>query len=117
MFSQSVLFCNFDVFRVQVTSLLPSPYTLVYSLSLLIAALLLTFAGAFLTLDRTCTFPPHAPVESLPGQYDVEDVKQSRIKAWWGLAGGVGGLAGGWVFGSELICIFYPFILLTSCLP
>ena len=93
----------FDVFRAQVTFLLPSHYTLIYSIPLLVAALLLTFAGAFLTLCRTCTFPPQAPVEALPGQYDTKTSKKSKFMTWWRLEGGVGGLASGWGFGGEFI--------------
>ncbi|KAF8585723.1 hypothetical protein K439DRAFT_1660132 [Ramaria rubella] len=95
---------------ITLSSLLPSPYVFIYSLPLLIAALVLTFAGAFLTLDRTRTFPPQAPVEAIPGHYGL-DGEKSKIKAWWVLEGGMGGLAGGWTFGTYLatfLCLLIP---------
>jgi hypothetical protein len=82
---------------------MPSPYFLIYSIPLLLAAVLLTFAGAFFTLDRTCTFAPQAPVESLPIRYDLESDKKLNIRAWWGLEGGAGGLASGWIFGGDFV--------------
>jgi hypothetical protein len=93
----------------QVTYLLPSPYFLVYSIPLLLGSVLLTFAGAFLTLYRTSSFVTQVPVESFRGQYDMEVESKSKMKAWWRLEGGVGGLASGWVFGGEVIHGFHRF--------
>jgi hypothetical protein len=74
------------------TTLLPSTsYVLIYSLPLLLVSLLLTFAGAFLTLDRTRSFPPYALV---PGAF------QSAEKRIWLLEGGVGGLSLGFALGG-----------------
>jgi len=103
---------------ITLTSLLPFPYVFAYSIPLFVSALLLTFAGAFLSLCRTCTFPPHAPLESLPGQNDVEGDTKSRIKAWWGLEGGVGGLASGWIFGAY-VATFLSLLIMnrTSSAP
>lgn len=81
--------------------LLPSPYLLVYSIPLLLTSLILTFGGAFLTLDRTRTFAPQAPTDSVSGEFGF-GVKQSKFKSWWRLEGGFGGLASGWAFGGEL---------------
>jgi hypothetical protein len=79
------------------TTLLPSAtYTLAYTLPLLLASLCLTFAGAFLTLDRSRSFPPI--YDSIPGDFFPQ--KRSR-KLHWLLEGGVGGLAAGYVFGGE----------------
>lgn len=79
---------------VLLTTLLPSTtYTLAYCLPLLFASLLLTFAGAFLTLDRSRAFPPS--YDSLPG------LKLKRRLNWY-LEGGIGGLVVGYVFGGTL---------------
>jgi hypothetical protein len=75
--------------------LLPStPYVLAYSLPVLFVSVLLTFAGTFLTLDRTRTFPPR--YDALPGAYE----KKSGRKVSWLLEGGVGGLGIGYAFGG-----------------
>lgn len=84
------------------TTLLPStPYTLVYSLPLFFVSLLLTFAGAFLTLDRTRSFPPSYDALPAPGAFS----KQKSKKFTFLLEGGVGGLSIGYAFGR------------TSCFP
>jgi hypothetical protein len=76
-------------------SLLPSPsYMLSYCLPLLLISIILTFAGAFLTLDRTRSFPPR--YDAIPGTFDTRKVK----KFHWSLQGGVGGLAIGYAFGG-----------------
>ncbi|KAJ7083717.1 hypothetical protein B0H15DRAFT_911772 [Mycena belliarum] len=78
------------------TSLLPSSsYLLAYSLPLLFLSILLTFAGTFLTLDRTRSFPPER-YGVLPGAFE----QKKRLQ--WLLEGGVGGLAGGHAFGVHL---------------
>lgn len=80
---------------VRLTNLLPTnDYLLPYALSLLFASLVLTFAGAFLTLDRTRSFEP------------ASDVFQDRQKPASGIIssfirGGVGGILTGFVFGSQ----------------
>jgi hypothetical protein len=77
-----------------VTTILPSPYVLVYAIPLLLVSVTLTFAGAFLTVDRTRSFPPSA---------DVMGESSSSRKTLYRLEGGVGGLGGGWVFGGKSI--------------
>ncbi|KAJ7040825.1 hypothetical protein C8F04DRAFT_1082291 [Mycena alexandri] len=78
------------------TTLLPSTaYLLAYSLPLLFISLLLTFAGAFLTLDRSRSFPAER-YGVLPGAFE----QKKRIQFL--LEGGVGGLAAGYVFGVHL---------------
>lgn len=84
------------------TTLLPSTtYTLAYVLPLLLASLCLTFAGAFLTLDRSRAFPPN---------YDsISSKQQIHIKKLhWYLEGGIGGLAAGYVFGGGPSCTCGP---------
>jgi hypothetical protein len=79
------------------TSLLPStPYTLAYALPLLFLSVLLTFAGAFLTLDRTRSFPPR--YDTVPGGFDTKNNNKNK-SFYWLLEGGIGGLAIGYVFG------------------
>jgi hypothetical protein len=79
------------------TTLLPSTtYTLAYSLPLFICSLCLNFAGAFLTLDRSRSFPKQ--YDSIPDDFFPQT--QSG-KFHWLLEGGVGGLAAGYVFGGE----------------
>jgi hypothetical protein len=81
---------------VELLALLPSPaYVLSYSLPLLLLSIVLTFAGAFLTLDRSRSFAPR--YDALPGGFDPRGKK----KFHWLLEGGVGGLASGYVFGGE----------------
>ena len=95
--------------NVALTDLLPSTgYLLSYSLPLLFLSILLTFAGAFLTLDRTRSFAPH--YSALPGGFDTK----SKKKFHWLLEGGIGGLATGYVFGgpSSLLRHVAPLILL-----
>ncbi|KAF8507525.1 hypothetical protein BU17DRAFT_71148 [Hysterangium stoloniferum] len=87
--------------NVLLSSIVPTPYNLVYAVPLLVASLPLTFTGAFLTLDRTRTFAPQADVDPIPGEFDLKN-KKSGLKSWWGLEGGVGGLAGGWACGAHL---------------
>ncbi|KAJ7705276.1 hypothetical protein B0H17DRAFT_1298329 [Mycena rosella] len=78
------------------TSLLPSTsFVLAYSLPLLFLSIVLTFAGAFLTLDRTRSFPPER-YGVLPGAFE------QKKRLHWLLEGGVGGLAVGHAFGVHL---------------
>ncbi|KAJ7254711.1 hypothetical protein B0H12DRAFT_553899 [Mycena haematopus] len=78
------------------TTLLPSTsYLLAYSLPLLLLSILLTFSGAFLTLDRSRSFPAER-YGVLPGAFE----QKKRIQFL--LEGGVGGLAAGYAFGVHL---------------
>jgi hypothetical protein len=78
------------------TTLLPSStYTLAYTLPLLLCSLCITFAGAFLTLDRSRSFPPK--YDSISGDFIAQ--KRPR-KFHWLLEGGIGGLAAGHIFGG-----------------
>lgn len=84
----------------KLTVLVPSTaYLLAYTLPLLLASVLLIFAGSFLTLDRTRSFPPSEEYSSLPGAFDG---KTKKRKISWRLEGGVGGLAVGYAFGVHL---------------
>lgn len=76
------------------TTLFPStPYLLAYALPLFLLSLVLTFAGTFLTLDRTRSFAPH--YDAVPGAY--ERPKKFRFV----LEGGAGGLIIGYLFGGK----------------
>lgn len=80
------------------TTLLPSTtYTLIYTLPLLLSSLCLNFAGAFLTLDRSCSFPPN--YDSVPGDFFPQE---RTSKLYWLLESGIGGLAAGYLFGVHL---------------
>ncbi|KAI0761979.1 hypothetical protein BD413DRAFT_665887 [Trametes elegans] len=81
------------------TSLLPSsPYLLAYALPLLCFSLVLTFAGAFFTLDRTRAFAPRYdalhPTDTTTIQH--AEVMAKRI---FRLEGGIGGIAIGYATG------------------
>ncbi|KAJ2926605.1 hypothetical protein H1R20_g10488, partial [Candolleomyces eurysporus] len=97
------------------TQLVPStPYALAYTLPLLIFSVLLLFAGSFLTLDRTRSFPPQSTdpaYSSLPGTFDL---KRKKPKFTWLLGGGVGGLGFGFVFGVHLSTFLSLLIPATS---
>ena len=80
---------------VRLADLLPTnDYLLPYALSLFFASLVLTFAGAFLTLDRTRSFAPAGDV--------IQDrqMATSRLIASF-IRGGMGGILIGFVFGSK----------------
>lgn len=68
---------------------LGEPYQLAYAIPLLVFSLPITFAGAFLTLDRTRTFTPTSTGIS------------KRSRGPWQFQGGVGGMLGGWALGGE----------------
>jgi hypothetical protein len=68
--------------------MLKPPFDLAYSIPLLLLSLILTFAGTFLTLDRTRSFTPK----------DTSTRKTAPIR----LEGGIGGLAAGYTFGLHL---------------
>jgi hypothetical protein len=96
----------------ELTALLPSSaYTLAYTIPLLLSSLCTTFAGAFLTLDRTRSFPP---------KYDSILIPPSKFH--WLLEGGIGGLAAGYVFGGALTASSISMVLLmlqvkSTCPP
>lgn len=69
-----------------VSTILRSPYQLVYALPLLFISIVLLFAGTFLTLDRTRSFA------------STPDVKKKS--PFYRLESGVGGLAIGWALGG-----------------
>ncbi|KIM28459.1 hypothetical protein M408DRAFT_141547 [Serendipita vermifera MAFF 305830] len=80
------------------SNLLPSPYHIVYASLLLAFSVPVTFAGAFLTLDRTRSFAPSNSLSTTIG------AKNGKFR----LEGGVGGLLGGWLVGvhaSTLIAL------------
>jgi hypothetical protein len=80
---------------VRLTNLLPTNgYLLPYAFSLFFASLVLTFAGAFLTLDRTRSFAPANDV------FQDKQKSTSRFIASV-FRGGVGGILTGFVFGGE----------------
>jgi hypothetical protein len=106
---------NSSEHSVALTSLLPSTtYTLAYALPLLFLSIILTFSGAFLTLDRTRSFPPR--YDTIPGGFDV---KNKNKKFHWILEGGVGGIAAGYAFGGLLwrCYVFHPETLTTLYSP
>ncbi|KAF5340491.1 hypothetical protein D9758_014566 [Tetrapyrgos nigripes] len=79
------------------TTLLPSnSFLLAYSLPLFFSSLVLTFAGAFLTLDRTRSFAPR--YDAIPGSF----VTPTKRKFQFVLEGGIGGLLIGYSFGLHL---------------
>lgn len=80
---------------VRLTDLLPTDgYLLSYALSLFFASLVLTFAGAFLTLDRTRSFAPADDV------FQDGHKSTSRLIASF-IRGGIGGILTGFVFGGK----------------
>ncbi|KAG7090472.1 hypothetical protein E1B28_009586 [Marasmius oreades] len=88
---------------VSILTLLVSPsYLLAYTLPLLFLSLILTFAGAFLTLDRTRFFKQkdtYVDVD-MPGGMGST---RGRFERWFKMQGGLGGLIGGWSFGFHLV--------------
>ncbi|KAH8077047.1 hypothetical protein BXZ70DRAFT_963409 [Cristinia sonorae] len=79
------------------STMLPSTsYVLIYSIPLLLVSIILAFAGAFLTLDRTRTFSPRHPLGPAP----KSRICPHLIKTY--LEGGVGGVAAGFAFGVHL---------------
>lgn len=84
------------------TLLESTPYKLAYSLPLLFVSLILTFAGAFLILDRTHAFAPrHTPglTPSPDGMSRGKPVQRSLQRVLL-LEGGIGGLLSGYAFGG-----------------
>ncbi|KAI5891747.1 uncharacterized protein SCHCODRAFT_01038712 [Schizophyllum commune H4-8] len=82
-----------------------SAFALAYALPLLFLSILLTFAGTFLTLDRTRSFP-HPSYKAIPGSLDA-----LKRRITFALEGGAGGLAIGYSFGVQ----FATF--LAVCIP
>lgn len=72
-----------------------TPYSLAYTLPLLCLSFVLTFAGTFLMLDRSRSFPSRADYAALPGAFE----KDRKRKFTWFLEGGIGGLACGYTTG------------------
>lgn len=85
-------------------ALFPSTsYALAYALPLFFLSLPVTFAGAFLTLDRTRTFAPRADAGyqiTIPGSLQL---KAKRRVLRIPLQGGLGGLLGGYLVGSKSV--------------
>ena len=77
-----------------------TPYRLTYALPLLVVSTLLSFSGAFLTLDRTRSFRPRRD-SHVPGSFNLTK-RSSRVHFY--LQGGLGGLAIGYSFGRMFIC-------------
>lgn len=70
-------------------------YLLAYALPLLLFSLVLAFAGAFLTVDRSRSFVPNRQLSGIPGSYYPSKSKQFRLY----LEGGMGGILIGYCFG------------------
>jgi hypothetical protein len=88
---------------VELTDFFPSTsYRLAYDLPLFALSLLLTFAGAFLTLDRTRSFRPRSDPLHVPGSFNLTK-KPKRVRFY--LQGGLGGVAIGYSFGRMSMCI------------
>ncbi|KAI0629899.1 hypothetical protein C8Q77DRAFT_1280569 [Trametes polyzona] len=75
-----------------------SPYLLAYALPLLLLSLVLTFAGAFLTLDRTRAFAPRYDALQSPETTRIQHA-EAVVKRVFRLEGGIGGIAVGYVTG------------------
>ncbi|GBE85279.1 hypothetical protein SCP_0704660 [Sparassis crispa] len=76
-------------------------YTLAYALPLLLLSIVLTFAGAFFTVDRSHTFAPQNDVVRSPSSTNSMLKKLGiRLRNIFLLEGGIGGLASGYVFGG-----------------
>lgn len=85
------------------TTLLEStPYRLAYSLPLILVSFVLTFAGAFLTLDRTRTFAPRITSTAVSTRSHAPNRVQIFMRRFLLLEGGLGGLASGYAFGGAL---------------
>lgn len=89
-----------SVVQTTLSSFLPSSsFLLAYSLPLLFLSLLLTFAGAFLTLDRTRAFAPRYDALQPPEATTIQHA-EVLFKNVFRIEGGVGGTALGFVFGG-----------------
>ncbi|PIL22324.1 hypothetical protein GSI_15012 [Ganoderma sinense ZZ0214-1] len=91
-----------SILQTTLSSLLPSSsFLLAYSLPLLFLSLLLAFAGAFLTLDRTRAFAPRYDALRPPEATRIQHA-EVLFKNVFRIEGGVGGTALGFVFGVHL---------------
>lgn len=79
-----------------VISLLPSPFSVVYVLPLVLTSFVLTVSGAFFTLDRSHSFRP-AGIDDHPDHIVPHPL--------WKFDGGIGGLAIGFCFGGQLMIL------------
>jgi hypothetical protein len=85
-------------------ALLPSTgYLLAYALPLLVLSVPLTFAGAFLTLDRTRVFAPRNDAGFEADLPDISASRRRRRRFLLLLEGGLGGLIGGYLFGRAFM--------------
>lgn len=75
------------------TMLSSTSYTLTYSIPLILVSIPLTFAGAFLTLDRTRSFTSRPPPRSPGARWYAAQFTSF-------LRGGLGGIAIGFAFGG-----------------
>lgn len=86
------------------TTLLEStPYRLAYSLPLILVSFVLTFAGAFLTLDRSRTFAPRITSTAVSTRSHAPNRVQIFMRRFLLLEGGLGGLASGYAFGVYFV--------------
>lgn len=72
-----------------------TPYLLAYALPLLLFSLVLAFAGAFLTVDRSRSFVPNRQVPQISESYPT--TKSNHFRFY--LEGGIGGILVGYCFG------------------
>ncbi|KAJ3807090.1 hypothetical protein F5876DRAFT_48779 [Lentinula aff. lateritia] len=79
-----------------------SSYLLAYTLPLLLVSLILTFSGAFLTLDRTRIFRAKNDMYIMPGSLGKKTKGLKLLKRMMVLEGGVGGILLGYAFGVHL---------------
>jgi len=89
------------------TLVVSTPLRLAYGVPLILIAIPLLLAGTFLTLDRSRSFPPSHEDIPLPGALDNA---KRKWRALFGLRGGVGGLASGYIFGRKSMrCSHSPY--------
>src|SRR5712672_2041873 len=96
----------------QLTNLFPSAsYRLAYTLPLFALSVLLAFAGAFLTLDRTRSFRPRSDPLHVPGSFNLTK-RPKRVSLY--LQGGLGGVAIGYSFGRTYIYILHRKVVVEN---
>lgn len=81
-----------DLNDISATLLSSNVYLLIYAIPLLVLSAILTFSGSFLTLDRTRALPRAKT-------FDPENLSR-RLRSWFVLEGGVGGVILGYAFGG-----------------